>query len=81
MISICAVFTFAFVPNAVRDSRLMRCGVHMSAGQLDCMPTIQLGRVTMYKKETCPYCMKARALLEDKYQLFVNYVDVEEPDQ
>jgi glutaredoxin 3 len=37
----------------------------------------QLGRVTMYKKETCPYCKKARELLEGKYGLSISYVDVE----
>ena len=40
----------------------------------------QLGRVTMYKKETCPYCKKARELLEGKYGLKVTYVDVEEAE-
>ncbi len=37
----------------------------------------QLGRVTMYKKEGCPYCSKAKTLLQEKYQLNVTYVDVE----
>lgn len=44
-------------------------------------PVEQLGIVTMYKKESCPYCKKARDLLETKYSLRINYVDVEEPDQ
>jgi glutaredoxin 3 len=37
----------------------------------------QKGIVTMYKKETCPYCKKAKELLEGKYKLNVKYVDVE----
>jgi glutaredoxin 3 len=37
----------------------------------------QLGRVTIYKKESCPYCKKARELLEGKYGLAISYVDVE----
>ena len=41
----------------------------------------QLGIVTMYKKDSCPYCKKAKELLEGKYQLKISYVDVEEPDQ
>jgi thiol-disulfide isomerase/thioredoxin len=41
----------------------------------------QLGRVTMYKKDTCPYCKKAKELLEEKYGLKVTYVDVEEPNE
>lgn len=39
--------------------------------------TTQLGRVTMYKKEGCPYCKKAKELLEANYSLTVTYVDVE----
>ena len=31
----------------------------------------------MYKKESCPYCKKARSLLEEKYKLKINYVDIE----
>jgi glutaredoxin 3 len=38
----------------------------------------QKGIVTMYKKETCPYCKKARALLEGKFNLSIKYVDIEE---
>ena len=41
----------------------------------------QLGRVTMYKKETCPYCKKAKELLEGHYNLIINYVDIENSDQ
>jgi len=41
----------------------------------------QLGRVTMYKKEGCPYCVKAISLLEGKYGLDINYVDIKEPDE
>lgn len=40
----------------------------------------QLGVVTMYKKDSCPFCKKAKALLEDTHGLTVTYVDVEEPD-
>lgn len=41
----------------------------------------QLGRVTMYKKDSCPYCAKSKVLLEEKYGLKVTYVDIEEPDR
>ena len=41
----------------------------------------QLGRVTMYTKESCPHCAKAKDLLESHYQLTINYVDVEDPDK
>lgn len=42
----------------------------------------QLGRVTMYKKSTCPHCKKACELLEGKYGLELTYVDVEgNPEQ
>lgn len=41
----------------------------------------QLGRVTIYKKEGCPYCIKAKELLEGKYELKINYVDVQDPDE
>ena len=37
----------------------------------------QLGRVTMYKKVGCPYCIKATELLEGKYKLKVDFVDIE----
>jgi glutaredoxin 3 len=40
----------------------------------------QLGRVTVYKKESCPYCKKARELLEGKYGLQLSLVDIEDPD-
>lgn len=36
----------------------------------------QKGRVTMYKKEGCPFCLKAQGLLEGKYGLTVTYVDI-----
>ena len=42
-----------------------------------CQEQKQLGRVTIYKKESCPYCKKARELLEGKYGLAISYVDVE----
>ena len=37
----------------------------------------QLGLVTMYYKETCPYCKNAKEILVTKYGLSVNFVDVE----
>ena len=36
----------------------------------------QKGRVTMYKKEGCPFCLKAQTLLEGKYGLTITYVDI-----
>lgn len=36
----------------------------------------QKGIITMYKKDSCPYCKKAKATLEEKYSLKVTYVDI-----
>jgi glutaredoxin len=36
----------------------------------------QLGIVTMYKKDGCPYCKNATALLEEKYGLKITFVDI-----
>lgn len=40
----------------------------------------QLGIVTMYKKEGCPFCAKAIDLLENKHHLNITYVDIQNPD-
>ena len=37
----------------------------------------QLGIVTMYKKDSCPYCKAAKELLEGTYGLKITYVDIE----
>lgn len=37
----------------------------------------QQGRVTMYKKKNCPYCIKALETLEGKYGLHVTQVDID----
>jgi glutaredoxin 3 len=34
----------------------------------------------MYKKEGCPYCIKARELLETKHELSITFVDIESPE-
>lgn len=41
----------------------------------------QAGRVTMYKKEGCPYCAAAKQLLEEKHNLQITYVDIESPQR
>ncbi|CAM9811165.1 unnamed protein product [Pylaiella littoralis] len=46
----------------------------MMAG--DDTATEQKGLVTVYHKETCPYCKKALTLLEEDYSLSVTRVDV-----
>lgn len=45
------------------------------------MSADQQGRVTMYKREGCPYCVKARELLEGKYDLSITFVDIEAPER
>jgi glutaredoxin len=35
----------------------------------------------MYKREGCPYCVKARELLEGKYDLSITFVDIEAPER
>ena len=37
----------------------------------------QKGIVTMYKKEGCPYCIKAIQLLQETYGLEIKFVDIE----
>jgi glutaredoxin len=41
----------------------------------------QLGRVTMYKKDGCPFCEKAKTMLENEHGLKIDFVDIEEPDR
>jgi glutaredoxin len=45
------------------------------------MSADQQGRVTMYKKEGCPFCDKAIELLENKYDLTITIVDIEAPER
>eukprot|EP00965_Chrysotila_dentata_P040058 1330478-Pleurochrysis_carterae.AAC.2 len=40
------------------------------------MATEQLGRVTMYMRPGCPFCAKAKVLLEEDYGIDVSYVDI-----
>lgn len=57
-------------------------GGHMSVMRSARMQLFaQLGRVTMYKKDSCPHCKKATELLEGQYQLKINFVNVEEPNE
>lgn len=37
----------------------------------------QLGLVTMYFKESCPYCKNSKEILVSKYGLNVTFVDIE----
>lgn len=53
----------------------------MSDSLPEASTTPQLGRVTMYSKVTCPFCIKSKELLEEKYKLIVQYVDIEEADR
>ena len=41
----------------------------------------QLGTVSMYTKLTCPYCEKAKLLLENQYGLRISFIDIEESDR
>ena len=41
----------------------------------------QMGRVTMYTKEGCPHCEKAKELLTDKHGLALTLVDIEGENQ
>ena len=45
------------------------------------MSNDQLGRVTMYIKQGCPFCERAKDLLESEYKLEIAYVDVESENQ
>ncbi|KAJ1432611.1 thioredoxin-like protein [Ochromonadaceae sp. CCMP2298] len=56
----------------MRTVRASRLSLNMMAEQL--------GRVTMYKKEGCPYCEKAKTMLENEHGLKIDFVDIEEPD-
>jgi len=41
----------------------------------------QLGIVTMYTKNGCPFCKLATELLTDKYGVKITFVDIENPEQ
>ena len=53
---------------------------HFMSAQSESAGTSQQGRVTMYFKESCPFCKKSRELLEGKYHLKIDLVDVESKD-
>jgi hypothetical protein len=72
MVLLFSVSLSAFQPSMFKKSSVSGARMQLFA---------QLGRVTMYKKEGCPYCVKARGLLEEKYQLKIDFVDIEHPDQ
>lgn len=54
--------------------RVASAPLHMSAGADTAVE--QKGLVTVYHKETCPYCKKVLALLEGDYSLSVTRVNV-----
>lgn len=66
--------------NSVRSRESISI-VMMSDSSPEVSMVPQLGRVTMYSKVSCPFCKKAKELLEEKYKLIVQYVDVEETDR
>ena len=69
-----SLFTSAFSFHAISmiesHSRIQSTSLFMNTEE-------QLGRVTMYKKVGCPYCIKATELLEGKYKLKIDFVDIE----
>lgn len=68
--------------NALITIRRQHSTVKMNAASnFENRGLIQLGRVTMYKKEGCPYCMKAKELLEGKYGLNIVFIDIESPQR
>lgn len=74
--------TSILLSNSVTNGRRSRWITKMnSATNSENHGLIQLGRVTMYKKEGCPYCMKAKELLEGKYLLNIVFVDIESPQR
>ena len=63
------ISAFLFQPRFVRTATSQ----YMSA---ESASQTQLGIVTMYKKDGCPYCKNATALLEEKYGLKITFVDI-----
>lgn len=72
-LALIAVSAFGFSPNLTPRSIACRTGLVLKMTA----ELYQKGIVTMYKKETCPYCKKARILLEEKYKLDIKFVDIE----
>ncbi|KAG5191429.1 glutaredoxin [Tribonema minus] len=69
---------------AVRPLSYASSGGNRAGAALTTMSTgtavEQRGLVTVYHKETCPYCVKVLHLLENEYNLSVNRVNVLEGD-
>ena len=71
----CIVFALSFLLAVTTSFKLNR--LFMSRARLTLLEAEQLGRVTMYKKQGCPHCVKAMDTLVSKYGLDVTEVDIE----
>ena len=69
------VFMVTFLLAMASSFKLNR--LFMSRSRLTLLSAEQLGRVTMYKKQGCPFCVKALDTLVSKYGLDVTEVDIE----
>jgi hypothetical protein len=76
-VSIVRLLLFACLLNAFAAALKFGGSRAVVGARADMSLFAQVGRVTMYTKESCPHCKKAKALLEGKYELEVTLVDIE----
>ena len=67
-----ALLVICLMANGLRLNRMF-----MRRQRLTLLDAEQLGRVTIYTKQGCPHCIKAKDPLVGKYVLVVTEVDIE----
>lgn len=67
-----ALLVICLMANGLRLNRMF-----MRRQRLTLLDAEQLGRVTIYTKQGCPHCIKAKDTLVGKYGLVVTEVDIE----